>query len=150
LNATIEAASAGEAGRGFAVVANEVKSLAQESARATENISIQIDTVQAETFAAVDAVKNIEGKIREVSDAAAAIAVGIDEQKSATAEISCNTAVSASNMQELDANVGSVNAAAKKSGEAAAQVLDASGELGRLTESLKLSVSEFLDKVKAD
>lgn len=149
LNATIESARAGEAGKGFAVVANEVKSLAQETSSATEQIADEVQAVQNEIRTAVDAIKNIEAKIKDVNSAASAIAAAIEQQNATTEEISRNTQVSAGNMQELNHSVETVNTAAQTTGTAANDVLNASGELGRQTETLKTKVSEFLTKVKS-
>ncbi len=149
LNATIESARAGEAGKGFAVVANEVKSLANETSKATEQISEEVNAVQNEIRGAVEAIKSIETKIRDVNTSANAIAAAIEEQNATTEEISRNTQTSATNMQELNSNVGNVNEAAQTTGGAANDVLTASGELSRQTNSLKEKVAEFLDRVKA-
>ncbi len=148
LNATIESARAGEAGKGFAVVANEVKSLAQETSSATEQIAEEVNAVQNEVRSAVDAIKNIDRKIQEVSASASAIAAAIEEQNSTTEEITRNTQTSASNMQELNSNVTSVNEAAQTTGSAANDVLSASSELGRQTDTLKQKVATFLTQVK--
>lgn len=148
LNATIESARAGEAGKGFAVVANEVKALATETSKATEQITEEVQTVQTEIRSAVEAVRNVEGKINDVNTSAAAIAAAIEEQNATTNEITRNTQTSASNMQELDGNVTNVNEAAQTTGSAANDVLGASSELSQKAEDLKLRISEFLKEVK--
>lgn len=149
LNATIESARAGDAGKGFAVVANEVKSLAQEPAKATEQIVEQVASVQRETRSAVEAIRNIEIQIRKVDETAASIAAAIEEQNAATEEISRTTQMSASNVQQLDENVSNVNAAAESTGQAADEVLTASDSLAVNASNLQKTVSTFLVDVKA-
>ncbi|MGH1403449.1 MAG: methyl-accepting chemotaxis protein [Alphaproteobacteria bacterium] len=148
LNATIESARAGEAGKGFAVVANEVKSLASETSKATEQIAEEVQQVQDEVRGAVEAIKNIDKKIREVDTSASAIAAAIEEQNATTGEITRNTQTSAANMQELNGNVSNVNEAAQTTGSAANDVLNASNELSSQTDSLQKKVAEFLESVK--
>ena len=148
LNATIESARAGDAGKGFAVVANEVKSLAQETSNATDRIAEEVNAVQSEVRNAVEAINNIDVKIQEVDTASSAIAAAIEEQNSTTEEITRNTQSSAISMQDLNGNVVSVNEAAQVTGSAANDVLGASSELSRQTDSLKQRVAEFLEKVK--
>ena len=149
LNATIESARAGEAGKGFAVVANEVKSLAGQTAQATEEISTQIEHVQNETKGAVIAIKNIETKIRGVNEAASSIAAAIEEQNASTEEISRNTQVSSQNMSQLNDSASHVNDAAKSTELAADEVLLASQGLSKQTNNLREQIREFLDGVKA-
>ncbi|MDD3021442.1 MAG: nitrate- and nitrite sensing domain-containing protein [Alphaproteobacteria bacterium] len=148
LNATIESARAGEAGKGFAVVASEVKSLAMETGQATEQISQQIHHVQEEAKLTVDAIRNIENKIRSVNNVSTSIAAAIEQQNAATVEISRNTQISTTNMYELDLNVKSVNDAAQNTGVAAEQVLNASQQLERQISQLKEFVTKFLADVK--
>jgi len=149
LNATIEAARAGDAGKGFAVVANEVKSLANQTARATDEISAQIGAVQGATQQAVTAIGGIVARIREINEIATAIASAVEEQSAATAEIARNVQQAASGTQEVSATIGSVRHAAAETGTAADLVLASSGTLSQGSNQLKITVSEFLQGVRA-
>ena len=148
LNATIEAARAGEAGKGFAVVASEVKSLANQTAKATEEIGTQITQIQGATKRAVDAIRNIGATIAEISDIAGTIASAVHEQGAATGEIARNVQQAAKGTEEVSANIGSVKEAAAESGSAASQVLTSAGELARHADELSGHVTEFLTAVK--
>lgn len=149
LNATIEAARAGEAGKGFAVVASEVKSLANQTTKATEEISQQIGEVQEATRKAVEAIRSIGGTIGQISEINGSIASAVEEQGAATQEIARNVEQAASGTQEASSSVSAVNRSAGEAGAAANQVLTASGELSTLAEKLRGEVSGFLAEVRA-
>jgi methyl-accepting chemotaxis protein len=149
LNATIEAARAGEAGKGFAVVASEVKSLANQTAKATEEISAQITAVQNVTRDAVDAIKRIGGTIGEVSTVATSIASAVEEQGAATKEISRNTQQAAQRTKDVSEHIVGVTEGAKATGTAAQGVKTAAEELGERAERLRTQVNDFLGKIRA-
>ena len=149
LNATIEAARAGEAGRGFAVVATEVKELAAQTARATEEIGTQIGQIQGVTGQAVAAIGSITTRIREINGVAASIAAAVEQQGAATQEIVRNVAQASAGTGEVTSNIAGVAGAAEETGVAASQVLGAASELSRQSEHLTAEVGRFLATVRA-
>lgn len=149
LNATIEAARAGEAGRGFAVVANEVKSLASQTGKATEDISAQVAAMQAATGEVVDAIKNIGGTIGTMDEIATTIASAVEQQGSATQEIARNVQATASGTSEMSVSIHGVTRAAGEAGTAAGQVLALAEDLGAQADTLRANVDNFLVKIRA-
>jgi methyl-accepting chemotaxis protein len=149
LNATIEAARAGDAGKGFAVVASEVKNLANETAKATEEITAQITSVQAATREAVTAIQAIGQTIGSINEIATTIASAVEEQGAATQEIARNVQQASAGTTEVSSNIAGVTQAATETGAAASQVLSASGELARQGELLRGEVDKFLHAVRA-
>ncbi|WP_315704982.1 MULTISPECIES: methyl-accepting chemotaxis protein [unclassified Bradyrhizobium] len=149
LNATIEAARAGDAGRGFAVVAGEVKSLAEQTAKATDEIRAQISAMQGISTEAVRAIRGITTTIDELNTIAVSIASAVEEQDAATREIVRNVQHAAQGTGEISDNILQVTAAATESGTAASQVLGASKELLRQSESMRRQVDAFINGIKA-
>ncbi|MCJ2118078.1 methyl-accepting chemotaxis protein [Methylobacterium sp. J-001] len=149
LNATIEAARAGAAGKGFAVVASEVKTLAEQTAKATQEISGQIAQVRGSTGQAVTAIGGITARIQEISGVATAIAASVEQQQAATQEIVRNVGQAASGTAEVTTNIAGVAGAADETGAAAAQVLSAASALSRQSEYLSDEVRHFLATVRA-
>ncbi len=149
LNATIEAARAGEAGKGFAVVANEVKELAKETAKATEDISRKIEAIQTDTKAAVEAISTISGVINQINDISSTIATAVEEQNATTNEMSRNVSEAAHGSGEITNNIGGVAEAAQgttrgatDTQKASQQLVETSAQLRRLVEQFKINDSE--------
>jgi methyl-accepting chemotaxis protein len=149
LNATIEAARAGESGRGFAVVASEVKALANQTAKATEEISAQVSAMQASTSDAVLSIGGITETIALMSEITVSIATSIDQQGEATREIARNIASVATGSSEISVHIGGVSTAAAATGLAASDVLSNARELDNQSGMLRAAVDEFLAKVRA-
>ncbi|MBL8836056.1 MAG: HAMP domain-containing protein [Alphaproteobacteria bacterium] len=149
LNATIEAARAGEAGKGFAVVAAEVKNLANQTAKATEEIAAQVNMIQGATNQSVGAIEGIGGTIVQINEIATTIASAIEEQGAATQEIARNVQQASAGTQEVSSNIGGVSQAAAETGSAATQVMSASEELSQQAEALRRQVDQFLADVRA-
>lgn len=149
LNATIEAARAGEAGRGFAVVASEVKSLASQTARATEEISTQVGAMQSATSDAVQAIEGIRGTIDGISEITTAIAAAVEEQDSATREIARNVQQAAHGTSAVSGNIGVVTRTASETGVAAGRVLGSAEELNIQAGTLRQKVDSFLANVRS-
>jgi methyl-accepting chemotaxis protein len=149
LNATIEAARAGEAGKGFAVVASEVKSLAGQTAKATEEIAEQVERMRSTTTSAVDAIAQISTTIGRIDQSASAIAAAMEEQGAATQEITRNVQEAASGTMEVSRNISGVNEAAAMTGQAARDVQHAAASLSEGAVELKSNVARFLEKLRA-
>jgi methyl-accepting chemotaxis protein len=149
LNATIEAARAGEAGKGFAVVANEVKSLANQTAKATDEIAGQINAIQGAIGASVEAIQRVGATIQEIDHISTTIASAVEEQGAATQEIARNVQEASAGTQQVSSNITGVSDAATETGRSSNQLLDAAGELARQSDTLRGEVEGFLDYLKS-
>jgi methyl-accepting chemotaxis protein len=149
LNATIEAARAGEAGRGFAVVAQEVKSLASQTAKATDEIRAQIASMQQVASSAVGAIRTIGETIGEIDAVTTAIAAAVEQQGTATREIARNIQHAAGGTSEVSSNITGVSGAAAEAGSSATSVLNASAMLRREAETLRAEIDAFLGNIRA-
>ncbi|WP_417431905.1 HAMP domain-containing methyl-accepting chemotaxis protein [Kiloniella sp.] len=149
LNATIEAARAGESGKGFAVVASEVKSLANQTAKATEDISIQVTQMQNATDGTVRSIEGITEIIKNISTNTTSISAAIDQQTSATQEISKNVQEAAIGTQQVSTNITTVQRAAEQTGASSNEVLEAAGELSKQSETLRSEVDNFIQGLRA-
>ena len=148
LNATIEAARAGEAGKGFAVVASEVKSLASQTAKATEQISDQIGHVQSVVTEAVDAIEKVSISIDQVNSVSASISAAVEQQNAANAEISRNTEQTAESAGSVSHTITEVLSGAQETSSAAGGVVGAAEELGRQAEQLRTDAANFLEQIR--
>jgi methyl-accepting chemotaxis protein len=149
LNATIEAARAVEAGRGFAVVAAEVKGLAEQTAKATDDIRAQIVAIQLTSGEAVGAIQRIAATIADINEIASSIAGAVEEQGAATQEIARNVQHAAAGTGEISVSIEAVTGAATETGTAASQVLSASEQLSRQSVDMKQFAETFVGRIKA-
>ena len=149
LNATIEAARAGDAGKGFAVVASEVKSLANETAKATDEIASQVSNIQEETRQAVKAMETIGEVVSKINQNSTRIAAAVEEQTAATSEITRSAQEASKGTTEVSSNISGVSEAANETGKASTQVLEVAGDVATHSTSMGHQVESFLTSIKA-
>ena len=150
LNATIESARAGEAGKGFAVVAGEVKALASETAKATDEIASHINQIQSATKGAVASIADIGTVVKQLKESSTAIAAAMEEQGATTQEISRNVQEAATGTSEVSSSIAGVTQASQEAGAASEQVMSSAGELSQQAETLKTVVAQFLANMRDD
>ena len=148
LNATIEAARAGDAGKGFAVVASEVKNLANQTAKATEEIGVQVQEIQSSTKMAADSIEDVGLTITKIDEIASSVSAAVEQQSAATQEIARNIGEASTGTQEVSTSIQDVTQAASEVGITSGQVLDTSTALGESSDKLKGEVSKFLHQVR--